>query len=169
MNICLCIPLLLIKTAPYYQCLILKGYRVHTSLWEVDSNPQKVSMPKKRCPNSRSINAHKHGFYRTRSLRSSRKRQRRIQGYYSLDCHKQFSERAKAKNIKRYEPSLILKAADLYFNTKASYRAVGRQLPVISLKELLISSNKNHRLLWFYSLWDSLELHKDDYCELSLS
>jgi len=29
-----------------------------------------------------------------------------------------------------YEPSLILKAADLYFNTEASYRAVSRQLHI---------------------------------------
>jgi len=87
-------------------------------------------MPKKRCPNCRSINTQRYGSYRTKSLRASGKRQRRIQRYYCLDCHTSFSERAEAKSTKRYEPSLILKIADLYFNAEASYRAVGRRLHI---------------------------------------
>lgn len=50
--------------------------------------------------------------------------------YYCLNCHRWFSERSGVKNIKRYEPSPILKEADLYLNAEASYRAVGRQLHV---------------------------------------
>jgi transposase-like protein len=87
-------------------------------------------MQKKRCPNCRSINTQRRGSYRTESLKASGKRQRRIQRYYCLDCHKWFSERSGAKNTKRYEPSLILKAAELYFDAEASYRAVARQLHV---------------------------------------
>lgn len=89
---------------------------------EVDSNPQEVSMPKKRCPNCRSINTQRCGSYRTKSLRASGKRQRRIPRYYCLDCHTSFSERAEAKSTKRYEPSLILKTADLYFNAETPFR-----------------------------------------------
>jgi transposase-like protein len=87
-------------------------------------------MPKSHCPNCRSINVQKHGSYRAESLGASGARERRIQRYYCLDCRKWFSERSGAKNTKRYESSLILKAADLYFNAEASYRAAGRQLHV---------------------------------------
>jgi len=41
-----------------------------------------------------------------------------------------FLKEQRPKALKRYEPSLILKAADLYFNAEASYRAVGRQLHI---------------------------------------
>jgi len=103
---------------------------VHTFFWGVEANPQEVSMPKSRCPNCRSVNVQKHGSYRAESLGASGGRERRIQRYYCRDCRKWFSERSGAKNTKRYESSLILKAADLYFNAEASYRAVGRQLHV---------------------------------------
>lgn len=87
-------------------------------------------MPKKRCPKCRSVNTQKRGSYEIESLRDSGKRRRRIQRYCCLECHRWFSGRAKAGCIKQYEPSLILKAADLYFNAEASYQAVDRQIHV---------------------------------------
>lgn len=87
-------------------------------------------MPKKRCPKCQSINTQRYGSYRTMSLKAKGKRPIKIQRYYCLNCHTSFSERAGPKGTKRYEPSLILKAADLYFNTEASYRAVSRQLHI---------------------------------------
>ena len=87
-------------------------------------------MLKKRCPRCQSVNTQKHGSYQAKSLRASGERERRIQRYYCLNCHRWFSERAEPKGTKRYESSLILKAANLYFNAEASYRAVSRQLHI---------------------------------------
>ena len=87
-------------------------------------------MKRKRCPRCGSLNTQRYGSYLARTSSSWGKRQRRIQRYYCLDCQTSFSERAESKGTKRYEPSLILKAADLYFNAEASYRAVGRQLHI---------------------------------------
>ena len=87
-------------------------------------------MGKKLCPGCGSLNTQRRGSYSAKTVASWGKRQRRIQRYWCLDCHKWFSEKAGIKSTKRYEPSLILKAADLYFNAEASYRAVGRQLHI---------------------------------------
>lgn len=87
-------------------------------------------MGEKLCPGCGSLNTQKRGSYSAKTVASWGKRQRRIQRYWCLDCHKWFSEKAGIKSTKRYESSLILKAADLYFNAEASYRAVGRQLHI---------------------------------------
>ena len=87
-------------------------------------------MPRKRCPKCQSIHTQRYGSYQIKSLKASGKRQRGIQRYYCLDCDTSFSERARSGHTNRYESSLILKAADLYFDAEASYRAVARQLHV---------------------------------------
>ena len=87
-------------------------------------------MKRKRCPGCDSLNTQRYGSYLAKTSSCWGKRQRRIQRYYCLDCQTSFSERVESKSTKRYEASLILKAADLYFNAEASYRAVGRQLHV---------------------------------------
>jgi len=87
-------------------------------------------MEKKRCPVCQSLNTEKHGSFRSYSLKASGKRQHKIQRYYCLNCHRSFSKRTGVKGTKRCEPSLIFKAANLYCNAEASYRAVGRQLHV---------------------------------------
>ena len=87
-------------------------------------------MKRKRCPRCGSLDTKRHGTYSPKVLTSRGERQRKIQRHFCLNCHKSFSERVEPKGTKRYEPSLILKAADLYFNAEASYRAVGRQIHV---------------------------------------
>ncbi|MCK4821722.1 transposase, partial [bacterium] len=87
-------------------------------------------MRKKRCPKCQSFNTEKRGSYQTKSAKSSGKRSRKIRRYHCLNCGNWFSERASLKGTKRYEPSLILKSADLYFNAEGSYRAVSRQIHV---------------------------------------
>ena len=87
-------------------------------------------MKRKRCPRCGSLNTQRRGSYSTKTLTSRGERQRKIQRCYCLHCHTSFSERAGSKGSKRYEPCLILKAANLYFNAEASYRAVGIQLHV---------------------------------------
>jgi len=87
-------------------------------------------MKRKRCPYCKLLNTQKHGSYQTKAITVQGKRQRKIQRYYCLNCSKWFSQRAGSKRTRRYEPSLILKAADLYFNAESSYRAVSRQLYV---------------------------------------
>ena len=87
-------------------------------------------MKRKRCPHCKSLNTQRRGSYQTHATTIQGKRQRKIQRYYCLSCRKWFSHRVNSKRTRRYEPSLVLKAADLYFNAEASYRAVGRQLHV---------------------------------------
>ncbi|HID02043.1 MAG TPA: hypothetical protein EYP18_02345 [Desulfobacterales bacterium] len=84
-------------------------------------------MKRKRCPRCGSLNTQRRGSYSAKRLTSRGERQRKVRRYYCVQCDTWFSERLGAK---RYEPSLILKATDLYFNTEASYRAVSRQLHV---------------------------------------
>ena len=84
-------------------------------------------MKRKRCPNCQSLHTKKQGCYKISASTLWGKKQRKIQRYYCLDCQSTFSKRAEHKG---YQPSLVLKAADLYFNAEASYRAVGRQLHV---------------------------------------
>jgi transposase-like protein len=87
-------------------------------------------MKRKRCPYCKSLNTQRRGSYQTNATTIHGKRQRKIQRYYCLNCRKWFSHRVNSRKMRRYEPSLVLKAADLYFNAEASYRAVGRQLHV---------------------------------------
>jgi transposase-like protein len=87
-------------------------------------------MRRKRCPRCGSLNTQRRGSYSAKIVASWGKRQREIQRYCCLHCHSWFSEKTETKTTNRYEPSLILKAADLYFNAEASYRAVGRQLHI---------------------------------------
>lgn len=87
-------------------------------------------MKRKRCPRCGSLDTKRHGTYSPKVLTSRGERQRKIQRHFCLNCHKSFRERVEPKGTKRYEPSLILKAADLHFNAEASCRAVGRQIHV---------------------------------------
>jgi len=69
-------------------------------------------MKRKRHPRCGSLNTQRRGSYSARVLTSRGEWQRKVQRYYCLDCHTSFSERAEFKATKRYEPFLILKAAD---------------------------------------------------------
>ena len=88
-------------------------------------------MPKKRCSRCGSLKTEKRGAYGIKSAKALGKRTRRICRYHCLGCNNWFSNRAKGRRgTQRYEPSVIFKATELYFNAEASYRAVARQLHV---------------------------------------
>jgi len=112
---------------------------------------------KKKMPRRGSFNTKRHGTYSSIAFTSCGERQRRIQRYYCLNCHTSFSERAGSKGTKRYKPSLIFKAADLYFNAEASCRAVSRQLHVRSYQ----------LFLWINELGSNCKSFEDVVKELS--
>jgi transposase-like protein len=114
-------------------------------------------MKKKCCPHCKSLNTQKRGAYQTEALTIQGKRKRKIQRYYCHACRKSFSQGTGSKRTRRYEPSLIHKAADLYFNAESSYRAVGRQLHV----------RPYQIFLWLNELGNNCKSFEEVACELS--
>ena len=87
-------------------------------------------MKRKRCPFCGSLNTEKRGQRRVPAVIARGPRIRKYRRYRCRDCAKWFSATKAAKGRKRYEPSVILKAAELYFDAEASYRGVARQLHI---------------------------------------
>ena len=92
------------------------------------------------------------GSYQTKSLKATEKRQRRIQCYYCLDCSTSFSEKAKPKRTKRYEPPIILKEvltlSQKWDLSRHTFNTLKFQELLTSLKELLINSSIKLMTVW---------------------
>ncbi len=96
-------------------------------------------MARKRCPRCCSFKTKRLGFRYRNRVTSYGTKEESVQRWFCKNCFSSFS--AKRKNNTKYQGSVAFKAADLYFASGASYRAVGRILNIKPIKVFELINN----------------------------